>query len=293
MLFELQFLQFKHVKLRRRMPTFKQYMTSSTWPPDKPKGAVYILTQRNRLPSLSELLKSFDEFYNDEFKYPVIIFYEVDCRTIEPMTVRSMTNSSVFFQQVVFELPDFVDKSKVPRRAICHHMHKVGYRHMCRFHAKTVFDMEIVKGLSYIWRLDDDSLLTRPIRYDLFRYMNEHNILYGYHFISRESWQCVEGLWETADKYIASKAVDVTNAYISWNRSTIYYNNFEISDVSVWSSGPYQKFVDHIDRTGNIFYIRWGDAPMKTIAVNLFIPTDKVHHFKDVGYLHGEDFENQ
>ena len=35
-----------------------------------------------------------------------------------------------------------------------------------------------------------------------------------------------------------------------------------------------------------IYYQRWGDAPVHSIAVALFAPRDKIHFFDDIGYQH-------
>jgi len=55
----------------------------------------------------------------------------------------------------------------------------------------------------------------------------------------------------------------------------------------VWRSPEYRDFIDYIDRTGGIYYQRWGDATIKTVAVTLFVPKNRIHQFKDMGYIHG------
>jgi len=67
----------------------------------------------------------------------------------------------------------------------------------------------------------------------------------------------------------------------------MFYNNFEVSDLDVWRSREYRDYIDYIDRTGGIYYGRWGDAPIKTLAVTLFIPQNRTHQFHDVEYSHG------
>jgi len=45
----------------------------------------------------------------------------------------------------------------VPKR-IC--FKTIGYRHMCRFQAKSLYEQPTLAGLQYVWRLDDDSYIT-------------------------------------------------------------------------------------------------------------------------------------
>ena len=44
--------------------------------------------------------------------------------------------------------------------------------------------------------------------------------------------------------------------------------------------------LEFLDQAGGFFYERWGDAPVHSIAANLFLDKDEVHYFDDVGYWH-------
>jgi alpha 1,2-mannosyltransferase len=41
-----------------------------------------------------------------------------------------------------------------------------------------------------------------------------------------------------------------------------------------------------LDKAGGFFYERWGDAPVHSIAVGLFMDKKKIHFFDDLGYYH-------
>jgi len=225
------------------------------------------------------------------FDYPVVVFVEPELNNDEGRrTIRSFTTSPrrLFIQVVMFQLPSFIT-SPVPRRA--GNAKPIGYRHMCRFHAVTVYQQPIMgpaSWIEYAWRLDDDSFLYRPINYDLFAFMRERRLLYGYIQIRDEAPALVRGLWEAADEYIrpAGSGGDLPEFYRAWKRTKIYYTNFEISAMTVWTSQAYSCLVDYIDRRGGIYYRRWGDAPIKTIAVTLFVARNQTHHFADIAYKH-------
>lgn len=124
----------------------------------------------------------FDENFNSapDRRYPIIIFHESDLddedsrnqfRKAEvagnsSVMTSSSSNSLLFFQTVRLELPSFINQSLVPK-VMC--FKGVGYRHMCRFQAKLVYDQPILEGLKYVWRLDDDSFIYKPVKYDVFR----------------------------------------------------------------------------------------------------------------------------
>lgn len=48
-----------------------------------------------------------------------------------------------------------------------------------------------------------------------------------------------------------------------------FYNNWEFSLVAIWKSDIYQKLSLYIDQSGGIIMRRWGDAPIRTMALHL------------------------
>ena len=151
---------------------------------------------------------------------------------------------------------------------------------MCRFHAKQVYDQEILVGLKYVWRLDDDSLLLTTINYDLFAFMDRHRLQYGYIYLWKlpDEVNWTKYLWEAAKLYKKTRQIE-SQYFDSWTEPHAFFNNFEISDLSLWTSQQYKDYIDYIDLLGGIYYYRWGDAPIKTIAVTLFLRVEDTHLF--------------
>ena len=152
---------------------------------------------------------------------------------------------------------------------------------MCRFQAKTVYEQPILARLQYVWRLDDDSYITSPVGYDVFRLMRDRRIQYGYVTVVSDYGPCIVGLWPAVTDYMRQRAI---RPKFRWPRARIFWNNFELSDLDVWRSPEYRDYIDYIDRQGGIYYHRWGDATIKTIAVTLLISRDRTYHFKDIAY---------
>ena len=253
----------------------------SSWPKDKPRAVIYLLTQAKRLNILYETLRQLDKHFNAAYRYPIVIFHENDFHK-KRRSIRNTTNSAVFFQTVNFRIPTFL-KKKIVFDIPC--LSHVSYRHMCRFQAKTVYDYPILDGLDYVWRLDDDSEILSNVTYDLFKFMQIGGYLYGHRLIHVDALSCTEGLWEATEKFIGQYNI-TPEFFKEWPRPKIYYNNFEISAMKLWKSEIYKQYVDYIDSLGGIYYHRWGDAPIKSIAVSLFVPSGKVHCFKDIAYRH-------
>lgn len=72
---------------------------------------------------------------------------------------------------------------------------------------------------------------------------------------------------------------------ISYNNCH-YWSNFEIASLSLWRNSLYQDYFNYLDSTGGFFYERWGDAPVHSLALSLFLPKDKIHFFENIGYRH-------
>ena len=66
----------------------------------------------------------------------------------------------------------------------------------------------------------------------------------------------------------------------------LVWSNFEIADLDFFRSPHYLAFFDYLDKTGNFYYERWGDAPVHSIAAALFLPKSQLHFFNEIGYEH-------
>jgi len=259
------------------------------WPHDRPKAAVYYLAKAERLYYLNSSLTSLYHSFLYRFDYPVIVFHEASSHDELSQMSHKHVNIRLFLQEVSFAIPDHINASAVQFNIKC--LSHIGYRHMCHFHAKQVYEQAILVGLEYVWRLDDDSLLPAPISYDLFAFMHQNRLQYGYIKTHFDSYDCTMGLWQAVKRY--KKLKHLESLYFNkWKEPMIFYNNFEISAVSLWTSIQYRDYISYIDLLGGIYYHRWGDAPIKSIAVTLFLHEAATHLFTDVTYQHGNFFKN-
>jgi alpha 1,2-mannosyltransferase len=276
--------------------SFRESLRS--WPSNKPKAVIFYLVHRSALKSLSRSIAALDRHFRRRFLYPLVIFIEPDLdNEADRNHIRSMSKNPgdhlmpVYIQVVRFSIPPYVNASAVPPLAgFGRRKRTIGYRHMCRFHAFGVYQQPIMlsQDLEFGWRLDDDSTLLAPVEYDLFQFMRDRKLQYGYKKINT-GWSPVDHeLWTAVDRYVnASGGALRTPYYDKWPKNSArFFNNFEISDLTVWRSKPYRDYFDFVDRLGGIYYYKWGDAAIKTIAVTLFIPEEKTHKFSKVKYVH-------
>jgi hypothetical protein len=62
------------------------------------------------------------------------------------------------------------------------------------------------------------------------------------------------------------------------------FTHFKIADFRFFRGERYTNYFNYLDRAGGFFYERWGDAPVHSLAVGLFLKRDQVHYFGDIGY---------
>lgn len=262
-------------------------------------GAAIVYLARSRKKDINDLKRSLsllDINFNDEFKYPVIIFHE-DFDEKLSKNIRESTRSDLKFEKIKFEIPDFLKNENIPEYIYVDGSEfSIGYRNMCRFFSGTIFFHPALKDYNYYWRLDTDSFLLDKINYDIFKFMQERDLEYGYIHIIKDEPDAVKGLWDTTKKYIEDnnikpKFLPKFTPNGDWDRS-YYYTNFEISKLDFWRSEEFMNYFKYIDRSGGIYKYRWGDHVIHLLAVSIFLPENKVHKFSDIAYQHQGFFNN-
>lgn len=190
----------------------------------------------------------------------------------------------------------------------------VGYRMMCRWWIVNMH--KYVSGYDYVMRLDDDSIIEEPLSVDLFAWAEKKKLVYASNLVHIDCGICNYGMYDFFKKLVAAdtslvskieslnkmfqdQEIDIRNVKmmglrglltitkdappnfensptIKLKQPIIYFNNFFITQTAFWRREDVQKTVSAIDATGNIFYYRWGDAPLQTILVLLHAKPEEV-----------------
>jgi hypothetical protein len=275
------------------------------------KGAIFILTQNTieRKVYLKTSLYFLFKNFNAKYKYPVIILHEGDYTEEAKKEIiagiRSECRNLLTFKQIDeedFRIPSHIDIDKMNSiidLRVVPYWRNQKYRSMCYFWMKNF--SKYTKDYNYVMRLDDDSIIEEPIKYDLFEMMSDKDYIYISNIIHLDCSLCNYGMKDFFLKHYASekdkinelfmdhtlnnnneyfnkfkslhKALnneDYEGASIELNMPFMYYNNFNIINVDVWNKPEIQDIVNKIDEQGYIFYCRWGDAPLQTIILSLY-----------------------
>lgn len=264
-----------------------------------PERKVYLKT------TLYFLFKNF----NSKYRYPIIILHEGDYDNNNEKDeivkgVREECRELVSFSKIDkkdFSIPEHIDIEKMQKSIDLQpvpYWRNAKYRCMCNFWIKHF--IKYTKKFDYIMRLDDDSIIEEPIVNDLFELMKSKDLNYMSNIIHIDCSMCnyemkdffstefpykedklkelfVEHKLNDENPYFQNfknlykiiKNTDYDKKEVAMNMPIMYYNNFFIMKTSVWCDEKTIDLIDKIDKSGNIFYYRWGDAPLQTIIISL------------------------
>ncbi|RPA85769.1 nucleotide-diphospho-sugar transferase, partial [Ascobolus immersus RN42] len=166
----------------------------------------------------------------------------------------------------------------------------VSYRHMCRWNSGFFFEHEALKDYDYYWRVEPDVRFFCDLDYDPFSFMAKNELKYGFNMNILDDARSFPSLWRQTRKFLEQNPKLVhKDADLRWilDLSPGAGPRQEVGDLNFFRSDTYRAYFRHLDKNGGFFYERWGDAPVHTLAVALFLPKKDVHFFRDIGYQHG------
>ena len=288
--------------------------TSTSTSTSTSKSAIFILTQNTieRKVYLKTSLYFLFKNFNAKYKYPVIILHEGDYTEEaknEIITgIRGECRNCLTFKQIDeddFRIPSHISVEKMDSiidLRIVPYWRNQKYRSMCYFWLKNFY--KYTEGYDYVMRIDDDSIIEEPIKYDLFELMRDKDYIYMSNIIHLDCSLCNYGMKEFFLKHYQDDKVkkekinelfmehklskdsayfpNFKKLYKSLNNKEyvgdsvelsmpfMYYNNFNVISVDTWNQPEIRDIVDKIDEQGYIYYCRWGDAPLQTVILSLY-----------------------
>jgi hypothetical protein len=154
-----------------------------------------------------------------------------------------------------------------------------GYQHMCRFFWMSLFDLPELANVRFYMRLDLDSCLG-PTGGSPFRFLGNDTV-YVRGDTGYDSADVTRGLRAVTLEYVRYFGIFPKDEG-RWEMAfrgkdvAIYGTNFEVMDLLFWRRPEVQQFVMFIDLSWGIFLSRWGDAPLRYLALTLFARPEQV-----------------
>lgn len=271
---------------------------------DERANATFVSLVRNKeLKQMIRTVKNYEDRFNHKFRYDWVFLNDepFDDTFVDAMT--NLVSGTAKFGVVPKEhwsVPSWVDQDKADkaRKAMAEQViygDSESYRHMCRFNSGFFFHHKLMQDYRYYWRVEPETAIHCDVNYDIFQFMQTNNKTYGFTITLLEYPLTVASLWQETKAYTQANphvlAKDNLLNWLSYDKGENYnmchfWSNFEVADMDFWRSETYQKYFEHLDKSGGFFYERWGDAPVHSIAAALFLPKSEVHFFNDIGYTH-------
>jgi hypothetical protein len=227
------------------------------------------------------------------FAYPVIIFHETGYPEEYKNQLLQIYNN-ITFHEAKFKPPKSLPADALNFESSPDGFMGMGYRNMCRFFMTEFFETLITKyNAKYYMRLDTDSIIFEPLQFDPFEVINKGGYVYGY----------VGDIMDGGDdKGLTNYCLDYckrNNIELKWRDKFIkennyktrsVYNNFEILNLNLIQQPKILDFIRDIDKTGNIYKYRWGDAPLRTFMLSMTVEREQIYRFRNISYIHGAIF---
>ncbi|CAG8626480.1 18901_t:CDS:2 [Gigaspora margarita] len=267
-------------------------------------NAVIIVLVRNKeLHELRETMRYFEDRWNKKYNYPYVFLNDEEFTQEFKILTKQMTHSETYYGLIpkeMWDYPPWINQTKAAEIRKEMEDQKIiyggseSYRHMCRFNSGFFFRHELIQKYDYYWRLEPGVDFMCDIDYDPFRFIQKNNIIYGFTISLLEVQDTIPTLWDTVKKFMNDYSHYIPkNNVIKFikNKEANYtgchfWSNFEIGDLNFWRSEKYLKFFDYLDQAGGFYYERWGDAPVHSIALAMFLEKSQIHFFNDIAYMH-------
>ncbi|KAI0450852.1 glycolipid 2-alpha-mannosyltransferase-domain-containing protein [Xylaria acuta] len=297
----------------------------------RPKAAFVALVRNSEVEEMVYSMIQLEARFNSRptHQYDWVFFNDEDFSEEFMLAVGNATISQCYFEIIPKEhwsVPSWIDTTRfdVGRQF----MGSIGvgkawlqsYHHMCRWNAG-LFALE--KRLAYyefFWRVEPGVDFSCNINYDVFRFMRDNNMAYGFNMAILDDARSFPSLWDRTKAFIKNnKDMIHEDADYDWllqdplqgeeglRRSQLpnedddnsrdfdrleynncqFYSNFEVGSLAFFRSKEHRAYFEHLDKTGGFYYERFGDAPIHTLSVSLFLPKSRIWYFRDIGYAHG------
>ncbi|AQZ17204.1 KTR4 (YBR199W) [Zygosaccharomyces parabailii] len=275
-------------------------------------AAILSLVRNEDLDDIIGSILELEEQFNGDFQYPYVFLNDGEFTSqFKDAILRALPQGrKVEFGTIdpeLWDMPSDIDEQEFKERMEklngIQHADQVSYHNMCRFYSKAFYHHPLMQKYKYAWRVEPGVHFYCKINYDVFQFMQASDKIYGYVLNLYDSPESIETLWvKTLDflkehpSYLNEKGAhewirdnvqkprnyDMTKGYSTCH----FWTNFEITDMDFLRSTIYEEFMVFLDSQKGFYYERWGDAPVRSLALALFADKSRIHWFRDIAYTH-------
>ncbi|KAI9267332.1 glycolipid 2-alpha-mannosyltransferase-domain-containing protein [Sporodiniella umbellata] len=253
-----------------------QMIPTEIWENLPVKGAYYMIVRNEKSNDARAVIASMETHMKNGTQYPWIILNNQHFSADFRKYVKRVIKAPVFFGKIdleAWEYPYWVDVARA-EEIISDQEYgddqrtaKLSHHQLLRYHSGLFFHHPLFKDVEYTWRVEPGADYSCNMNKDMFMVMKENNKKLGFVITMKESPLHVPTLWKRVNEFRTNYP-----EYVLDENATIYpwiynereedynychfWSNFQIADLSFFRSEAYQKYFEHLDKTGNFFYER-------------------------------------
>lgn len=276
------------------------------------KATILCLTRNKDLSEIVTSIQQLEEQFNGEFGYPYTFLNDEEFSDYFKNEIRKLLpiDREVQFGLIdpeMWNMPDSIDpsifKAKMEQLEGIQDSEKVSYHNMCRFYSRSFYHHPLLEQFKYVWRLEPNVNFYCKIDYDVFQFMEDNDKVYGFVLNLYDSPDSIKSLWQSTMSFIKDHPQYLhENGSFEWIKDNLqkpenfeitggystchFWTNFEIINLDFLRSKPYEDYMNYLENEKGFYYERWGDAPVRSLALALFLDRTRIHWFRDIGYQH-------
>lgn len=266
------------------------------------RATFLILCRDEDVYELLETVQNLEDRFNSKYNYDYTFLNNVPfSKDFIYLLASHIPLGTLNFGSVAeshWQYPSFINQTQaqIVRQNSAHFPYgdSESYRHMCRYFSGFFYKHPFLQQYQYYWRVEPGVKFYCDVNYDVFKFMNSHGRKYGFVLSLFDYRDTLPTLWDHVKDFMVEKGitnpplidlVKNNNVYESYNLCH-FWSNFEIADLSIFRNEEYEELFQYLDGKGGFYYERWGDAPIHTMAMSLFLQKHDLHWFNDIGYYH-------
>ena len=213
-------------------------------------------------------------------KYKVLIFCEGNPTSNANSLIKFLQIKNINITLKKINLKNYVGRkssekyiNNFPHVSDCTKSFSLGYRDMCKFFTKDIFDDDLFVDTEYFIRIDSDSFflnIERNFIINLQKIKADYAYLNG--TIQLEDKGVALGFGQCLFQFCKKNNMNKDFLNICQEatlRPHIYYTNFEVIKLKWIHKEINQKLLDHIISNKGIYNYRWGDALIRYYTIKL------------------------
>jgi alpha 1,2-mannosyltransferase len=270
---------------------------------NRPRAAIISLVRNEELDGILQSMRQLELRWNHKYRYPWIFFSERPFTPTFIAATSNLTSASTSYEEIPhshWKTPSWIDTDRyMTSLSYLDHIgvgkgHMLSYHAMCRWNSGFFYAHPALASYDFYWRVEPDVHFFCDIEYDVFRFMRDNDLKYGFNMNILDDARSFPSLWSQTKDFISKNPyllhpdadldwlLDSTGTY----NNCQFFSNFEIGSLDFFRGEANEAYFQHLDTRGGFYYERFGDAPIHTLSTSLFLPKSQQWFFRDIGYQH-------